>query len=107
MRKFISNQSSVGKTPRFGVTPIEHIRFDHHSRDEITKILRALQEVYLDEELRSRIAEVLTQMIPEGVSHDKGREGMSLWCIFILGMLRLGCNWDYDKLKNCFDKALS
>ena len=83
MRKFISNQSSAGVTPRFGVTPIEHIRFDLYSRDEITKILRALQEVYLDEELRCRIAEVLTQMIPEGVSHDKGREGMSLWSIFV------------------------
>ncbi len=83
MRKFISNQPSSGETPRFGITPIEHIQFDHHSRDEITKILRALQEVYLDKELRSRIAEVLTQMIPEGVSHKKGREGMSLWSIFV------------------------
>ena len=106
MRKFISYYSSAGETPRFGVTPIEHIRFDLHSRDEITKILRGLQEVYLDEELRSRIAEVLTQMIPAGVSRDKGREGMSLWSIFVLGMLRLGCSWDYDKLKNCFDNHM-
>ena len=103
MRKFISNQPSERETPRLGVTPIKSIKFDHHSRDEITKILRALQAVYLNEELRNSISYVLKQMIPTSVSHDKGREGMSLWSIFVLGMLRLGCNWDYDKLKNCFD----
>ena len=28
---------------------------------------------------------------------------MDIWVIFVLGTLRLSCNWDFDKLKNCFD----
>jgi IS5 family transposase len=31
---------------------------------------------------------------------DIGREGLSYWQILVLGVVRLGCNLDYDKLQN-------
>ena len=106
MRELLSTQLKAGKAPLIGVTPIEDIKFDPKCRDEITKILRGLQEMYICEELRLEIFDILKQMLPENISPDKGRKGMDLWTIFVLGVLRLGCNWDYDKLKSCFDNHI-
>ena len=103
MRPLINNQPETGETIPFGVTPIRDIQFDPTCRDEITKILRGLKEAYLDEQARDAIFTILMEMPPERTSLDKGRKGMALWTIFVLGMLRLGCNWDYDKLKSCYD----
>ncbi|NQZ56164.1 MAG: ISNCY family transposase [Lentisphaeraceae bacterium] len=103
MRPLINNQPETGGTIPFGVTPIREIKFDPKCRDETTKLLRGIQEIYLDEKSRKATFEILKTMPPEETSLNKGRSGMALWTIFILGMLRLGCNWDYDKLKNSFD----
>jgi len=103
MRQLINNQLETGSTIPFGVTPIGEIQFDVKCRDETTKLLRGIQEVYLDAKSRRAIFEILKTMPPENTSLKKGRSGMPLWTIFVLGMLRLCCNWDYDKLKNNFD----
>ena len=103
MRNFISHQPESGKTQLFGVTLIDEIEFDPRCRDEVTKFLRGVQALYMNVETRHAVRAVLEKMIPEGVNLTKGRKGMDLWSIFVLGMLRLTCNWDYDKLKNCFD----
>lgn len=103
MRKLITGQLQPGKTQFLGTTSIEDIRFDPRCRDEITKTLRGLQELYLHTASRTAIFTILEKMLPAEVSRDKGREGMSLWAIFVLGMVRLACNWDYDKLKNAYD----
>jgi len=103
MRQLINNQPETGATIPFGVTPIRNINFDPKCRDETTKLLRGIQEIYLDEKSRQATFEILKSMPPEDASLTKGRSGMSLWTIFVLGMLRLCCNWDYDKLKNSFD----
>ena len=81
MRELLSTQLKAGKTPLIGVTPIEDIQFDPKCRDEITKILRGLQEMYLYEELRLEIFDILKQMLPKNISPDKGRKGMDLWTI--------------------------
>ena len=47
MRNSIENQIEGLGTSRFGVTPIEDIKFDPRSRDEITKTLRGLQALCL------------------------------------------------------------
>ena len=38
-------------------------------------------------------------MIPENVNPNNGRKGMDLWKIFVLGCLRVNCNWNYDTLQ--------
>ena len=93
MRKVIQEQM------KFGEVAISDIEFDIRSRDEIPKLLLGLQEVYCDITVRRQVFEVLVNLVPKGINPHKGRRGMDLWKILVLGVLRLNCNWDYDKLK--------
>ncbi len=92
MRKLIDNQFEDKETPFFGVLPIDQVRFDIRSRDEVTKILLGLQDLYNNEHIRKSIFSVLEEMIPSKTSLNRGRTGMPLWTIFVLGTLRLSCN---------------
>lgn len=103
MRRFTSTQGKLGENSFLGVTYIEKVRLDPNCRDEITKTLRGLQEIYRTKPLLKKIQQVLQKLIPGNVSLEEGRQGMDLWVIFLLGTLRLSCNWDYDKLKSCYD----
>ena len=38
------------------------------------------------------------RLIPENVARNKGRRNMDFGKVFVLGMLRLNCNVDFDKL---------
>ena len=97
MRKVIEDQM------KFGEVVIENIELDIRSRDEIPKLLLGLQEVYCNLTLREQVFEVLRKLIPSSTNSNKGRRGMDLWKILVLGTLRLDCNWDYDKLKEIAD----
>lgn len=92
MRKIIDMQMKIGETA------IASIKFDPKSRDEIPKLLRGLQAIYCNREVRNLVFEALTELIPPHIDIKTGRRGMDLWKIFVLGALRLTCNWDYDKL---------
>ncbi len=92
MRKIIDLQMKIGETA------ISSIQFDPKSRDEIPKLLRGLQAIYCNREVRAQIFEALTELIPSHINTKNGRKGMDLWKILVLGALRLSCNWDYDKL---------
>jgi transposase, IS5 family len=92
MRKIIDMQMKIGETA------IASIKFDPKSRDEIPKLLRGLQSIYCNLEVRDLVFEALTELIPPHIDIKTGRRGMDLWKIFVLGALRLTCNWDYDKL---------
>ena len=83
---------------QFGEVDISTITFDLRSRDELPKLLMGLQHMYCTPELRSKVFKILEEMLPEGVNTKTGRPGMELWEIFVLGSVRLNCNWDYDKL---------
>ena len=92
MRKIMNQQFRIGEVP------ISEIEINLKSRDEIPKILIGLQTLYCDHESCTKIFEILKQLIPHNVNSKNGRKGMNLWRIFVLGMIRLGCDWDYDKL---------
>ncbi len=100
MRKVINEQMV------FGQTDISAIRIDPKSRDDIPRLLRGLQHIYTQPELRDRVFAILAEMRPvqaDGktkVSAEKGRPGMDLWKILVLGVLRLGLNADYDRIHN-------
>lgn len=83
----------------FGQTPIDQIKIDIKSRDEIPKILLGLQHIYCTPELRRKIFNVLETMVPQKTNAKTGRPGMDLWKILVIGIIRLNCNWDYDKLR--------
>ena len=84
---------------KFGEVVIENINFDLSSRDEIPKLLIGLQEIQKQKELRDQVFAALEELVPAGICSDKGRRGMDLWKILVLGTLRLNCNWDYDKVQ--------
>ena len=69
-------------------------------RDEIVPILRALQQIYSQPQLRDQILELIAQDVNQKSRDNLGREGMDYWQILVLAAVRLGCNLDYDKLQD-------
>ena len=92
MRKIMEPQMKIGELS------ISAIKFDLQSRDEIPKILMGLQHIHCTPGVRGEVFSILKDIVPEGTDLDNGRPGMNLWKILVLGAIRLGCNWDYDKL---------
>ena len=94
MRKVIENQLKIGQTD------IPNIQIDLCCRDEIPQLLLGLQHIYSHRLIRDEVFKILMEITPKEVAADKGRPGMDLWKILVLGTLRLNCNWDFDKLHN-------
>jgi len=97
MRKVIEPQRKLGQVD------IAEIEFDLRSRDEIPRLLMGLQYIFCTREVRKKVFRILEKMISPQTDWDNGRPGMQLWTILVLGMLRLNCNWDYDKVKEMAD----
>ena len=87
-----SQQLSIGEID------VSKIKFDPKSRDDIPKILRGLQHLYMDPALRCSIFELLARQVAPRVSESNGRPGMTLWTILVCGVIRLDLNIDFDRL---------
>ena len=83
---------------QLGEIDIASIQFDPRSRDDIPQLLRGLQYLYTEENLRHKLFQILQTITPVDVDTDNGRPGMSLWKILVMGTLRLNLDWDYDRL---------
>ena len=93
----------------FGQVDIADIKLDPKSRDDIPQLLRGLQHLHADPELRKRVFAILGEMLPERVgaegkaSPKTGRPGLAQWRILVLGVLRLGLGLgldaDYDRIQ--------
>ena len=94
MRKAYSNQL------RIDCVPIEQIALNFESRDEIVPVLVGLQHLYSQIELRNQVTKLVAADVNEESRDDIGREGLSYWQIMVLGVVRLGCDLDYDKLQD-------
>jgi hypothetical protein len=79
---------------QIGEVDISQIKFDPKSRDDIPKILKGLQHLYMNLPLREQIFGLLEAEISPGVSKLNGRPGMALWEIFVCGVVRLDLNGD-------------
>jgi IS5 family transposase len=86
--------------PRLDCPPVSAVPLNLNCRDEIIPILRALQHVYEQALLRDAILELIGKDVNLDSSPDRGREGLSYWTIMVLAAVRLGCNFDYDKLQD-------
>jgi transposase, IS5 family len=86
--------------PRLDCPPVHAVPLNLNCRDEIIPILRALQHVYGQVQLRGEILDLVGNDVNEGSSPDHGRTGLSYWTITVLAAVRLGCNFDYDKLQD-------
>ncbi len=78
--------------PQLSDYSIADIQFDLKSRDDIPQILRGLQHVYVNTELRNLVFRLLETQIQPDIDQNNGRPGMDLWKIFVSGVLRLDLN---------------
>lgn len=91
MRKRFEQQLSLG------ILPISEVKIREKSRHQLAPLLKALQYVFVTEELNQKVFAILENHILEGKQRT-GRLGMSLWEIFVLSLVRLNLNIDYDFL---------
>jgi IS5 family transposase len=82
--------------PQLCELAIAEIDIDLKSRDEIAQLLRGLQYIYTNAELREKVFQLLGKHIQPKTNKETGRPGLSLWNIFVMGVFRLDLNWDYD-----------
>jgi len=92
MRKAFSRQR------RLDCRTILDVELNLQCRDEMVPILRALQHIYAQPQLRGPILARVRQDVNGVARRDRGREGLDDWQILVLAAVRLGCNLDYDKL---------
>ncbi len=85
---------------QFGNVDISQIEWDKKSRDEMPQVLQGLQYLYVNRPIRDDIFRLLENHIAPHVNKKNGRPGMALWKIFVLGVVRLDLNWDYDRLQD-------
>ena len=90
MRKRFEPQLTLGSIP------IEQIQIPLKSRDELPALLRALQYIYTNKDVKEQVFSLLEASICKKL--PTGRPGMDLWSIFVLASVRLCLNTDYDYL---------
>jgi len=95
VRKVLNEQLKLGEVEN------SKLVFDPKSRDEIPQLLRGLQYIYCNRELKDKVFALLEKRIKFS---SAGRPGMELWKILVMGTLRLNCNWNYDHLKEMVDQ---
>jgi len=85
---------------RFDCDPVTSIDLNLACRDEIIPILAALQHIYANAKLRAKILRLIGRDVNTDSSPEHGRQGMEYWQILVLAAVRLGCNFDYDRLQD-------
>jgi hypothetical protein len=94
MRKNFSKQT------RLDCRTVLDVELNLNCRHEIIPILRALQHIYSQPDLRNAILDLIAQDVNRDARDDCGREGLDYWQIAVLAAVRLGCGLDYDKLQD-------
>ena len=85
---------------RFGRQAIKDIELNVNCRDEIIPILAALRHIYSESVVRDQILALVAADVNQDSRDDCGREGLDYWQILVLAAVRLGCNFDYDRLQD-------
>lgn len=85
---------------RFDCSPVAQVELNWECRDEIVPILAGLQFLYTNNQLRHKAVKLVAADLNEDSRRDIGRPGMDDWHVVVLAAVRLGCNFDYDKLQD-------
>ena len=80
-------------------TPIAEIMLDIGCRDPLIPILRGLQHLFLQPQIREQALQYVAADVLQAADPHQGREGLTLWQIFVLSAVRLGANLTYDHLQ--------
>jgi len=89
---------SINPEMQLGEVDISKISFDPKSRDDIPKILQGLQYVYINLDIREGLFKIMEEKISPDKNKKNGRPGLELWRIFVLAIIRVNLNCDYDRL---------
>lgn len=92
---------------RFGSCPIDDLQLNFNCRDEIVPILAALQHIFTQPKLRTKLCRLVAGDLNHESSRDVGRPGFDDWQAIVLAVVRHGCNLDYDKLQNLAEEHRS
>lgn len=96
----VSVRKSYERQHRFDCSPIAQVTLDLECRDEIIPVLAGLQYLYVNEKLRRKVVRLVASDLNADSRRDVGRPGMDDWHVVVLAAVRLGCNYDYDKLQD-------
>lgn len=88
------------KQRRFDCTPISELTLNFECRDETIPVLAGLKHVYTSQALRQKLVKLVAEDLNEDSRRDVGRPGFDDWQVVVLAAVRLGCNYDYDKLQD-------
>ena len=101
MRKRFEQQLS------FWQISIPEVQVNLKNRSAFTKLILALQHLFVTPEYNENVFSILEDKILKG-KKKTGRPGMDLWIIFVLAQTRLCMNLDYDSLHHManYDKLL-
>lgn len=88
------------KQRRFDCTPIGELLLNFECRDETIPVLAGLKRVYTCQTLRQKLVKLVAEDLNEDSRRDVGRPGLDDWQVVVLAAVRLGCNYDYDKLQD-------
>jgi len=86
--------------PTLDTLPISEVPLNTQGRDEIIPVLAALKHLHGQAEDRDEILTLVGQDVNATTTAQQGRKGLDYWQILVLAAVRLGCNFDYDKLQN-------
>jgi IS5 family transposase len=85
---------------RFDSTPIGELVLNFDCRDEIIPVLTGLQYIYTTGPLRRKLVTLVAKDMNQNSRRDVGRPGLDDWQIVVLAAVRLGLNYNYDKLQD-------
>ena len=81
------------------IVPIDQIKINTKSRDDIPAILVGLQHLYLKTEIREQILTLMEAHVAKDCDHDTGRPGMNWWRLLVLATLKQGLDCDFARLE--------
>lgn len=94
MRKSFESQR------RLDCSHVYDLQLNLNCRDEIVPMLAALQHVFTQSELRTKLCRLIAADLNPESRRDVGRPGFDDWQVLVLAVMRLGCDLDYDKLQD-------
>lgn len=84
-------------SPQLGAIPISEVTIPLKSRDELPPVLVALQTIFVNKTYHEKLFAIIEPIVVNG-KKQTGREGMTIWEVIVLSVIRMTLNTNYDRL---------
>ena len=85
-------------SPTLGMTSIDDVEISLRSRDELPPVLLTLKKIFTTPDYHNRMFEIVEPIIQRD-KKQLGREGMTIWEVIVLSVIRMSLNTNYDRLQ--------